>query len=123
MVTSAEKRKWRRLSQQKLDPKLLEEEEAILRNARAEKEQSKKSKTKESSSSSSSESSNAHPFFFLVVFPVLLTSLVVLSREDLREELDQEGFVKLIKDWSRVAPTLQQQNLQTVDVRQLDNHQ
>jgi hypothetical protein len=82
MATSAEKRKWRRLSKYEVDPIQLEA-------------------SKKKYPSSPTSGSNAHPFFFLVVFPVLLTSLVVLTREDLREELDQKGLVKLIKDWRR----------------------
>jgi hypothetical protein len=99
MATSAEKRKWRRLS--KVNPNLLDEEEALLRNVRNEKELELNKRSKAKNASSTSSGSNAHPFFFLVVFPVLLTGLVVLTREDLREELDQKGLVKLLKGWEK----------------------
>jgi hypothetical protein len=102
MATSAEKRKWRRLSKHNVDPKLLDEEEVLLRKVRNEKElESNKVSKKKKLSSPSSSGSNFHPFFFLVVFPVLLTNLVVLTRKDLREELDEKGLVKLLQDWRR----------------------
>ncbi|KAG7342005.1 hypothetical protein IV203_007097 [Nitzschia inconspicua] len=122
MATSAEKRKWRRLSKQESNPKILEQEDSMLQNTGNDKKMVTNKMTK-NASSSTSEPSNAHPFFFLVVFPVLLTSLVILTREDLREELDQKGLVKLIKDWRREAPQTHGQSPQSIGVRQKENPQ
>jgi hypothetical protein len=96
MATSTEKRKRRRL-----DPKVLYEEEAHLRKVRIEKELELSKASQKKNQSMTSSSSNGHPFFFLVVFPMLMTSLVVLTREDLREELDEKGLIKLLKDWRK----------------------
>lgn len=123
MATSAEKRKMQRLSSKKMDPKLLEEEDELLRTV----EQRAKNATAAGEHQGTPPSSDwSHPFFFLVVFPVMLTSLVVLTRDDLREELDQKGLVKLFTDWRRgpqSSNSTHRQTPQPIDVRQKENSQ
>jgi hypothetical protein len=48
---------------------------------------------------------NWRPIFFLGVFPLIMSGVVVLLRDDLREELEERGigrFVKDIKQWRTV---------------------
>jgi hypothetical protein len=44
------------------------------------------------------EGVNWKPIFFLGIFPVAMSGLVVLSREDLREELEEKGISRLFRD-------------------------
>jgi hypothetical protein len=89
MATSAEKRKWRRQQQQKskkprIDQKILEEEIGIKTSVKA---------------PDATDSSNIQQILFLVLFPLLMTSIVVLTREDLREEAQQKGIGRFLKEW------------------------
>ena len=44
------------------------------------------------------EGVNWRPIFFLGVFPIIMSGLIVLSRDDLRQELEQKGMVRLLRD-------------------------
>jgi hypothetical protein len=43
---------------------------------------------------------NWKPIFFLGVFPIVASGIVVLSREDLRQELEEKGLGRAIADMS-----------------------
>jgi hypothetical protein len=44
------------------------------------------------------EGVNWKPIFFLGIFPVAMSGLVVLMRDDLREELEEKGISRLFRD-------------------------
>mmetsp|Transcript_16184 Transcript_16184/g.44813 ORF Transcript_16184/g.44813 Transcript_16184/m.44813 type:complete len:168 (-) Transcript_16184:67-570(-) len=50
---------------------------------------------------------NWRPLFFLGVFPVFLSIVVVLNRDDLREEVNDKGIGRFVEDykrWRRAPP-------------------
>lgn len=49
----------------------------------------------------SNERKNWQPLFFLGVFPVFLSIVVVLGRDDLREEVNAKGIGRLLEDYKR----------------------
>ncbi len=72
-ATSAEKRKWKRQGMSKKEKQIDSVVEEMLEK------------------NSKEESKDVNPFLFLVVFPVVMTGLVVTLRQDLREELIEKG--------------------------------
>lgn len=44
---------------------------------------------------------NWRPIFFLGIFPIVMSGFVVLSRDDLRKEVEEKGLGRAIKDFSR----------------------
>lgn len=74
LATSAEKRKWSREGITKRERRLMLAQELVA------KEPPKKIR-------------DGNPFLLLVVFPVAMTGVVVMLREDLRSELAQMGRV------------------------------
>ncbi len=101
MATSAQKRKWQR---QKGDKPFLKKkyaevaaEEAVVTKPRAKK-------------------NSWQPLFFLGVFPVFLSVAVVLTRDDLREEVNTKGIGRFLEDYKKwriksraVSASVQQQ--------------
>ena len=81
-ATSAQKRKWKRQQQQQTGNKQFINEVV----------------DKHSNSSSSSGTMNWRPIFFLGVFPLIMSGVVVLLRDDLREELEEKGIGRFLKD-------------------------
>ena len=62
------------------------------------------------------EGVNWKPIFFLGIFPVAMSGLVVLTRDDLREELEEKGIGRLFSDSrSQRAEELEKKEKETVD--------
>jgi hypothetical protein len=62
------------------------------------------------------EGVNWKPIFFLGIFPVAMSSLVVLMRDDLREELEEKGISRLFRDSrSQRAEELEKKEKETGD--------
>jgi hypothetical protein len=96
MATSAQKRKWRRQSQKLTQPYSISKSNIELLGGM---------KGMDSHSSSSASSLDWRPIFFLGVFPFVMSCIVVILRDDLREELEEKGiarFLRDIKQWRTV---------------------
>lgn len=96
LATSKQKRKWVR-EQGNNKPFMKKKYASIL-----EKEAAGGTSNIDTKVNSSSTTTNWRPFFFLGVFPILMSGIVVLSREDLREEVEKKGigrFLKDLKNW------------------------
>ena len=96
LATSKQKRKWVR-EQGNNKPFMKKKYASIL-----EKEAVGGTSNIDTKVNSSSTTTNWRPFFFLGVFPILMSGIVVLSREDLREEVEKKGigrFLKDLKNW------------------------
>lgn len=95
LATSAERRKW------KERPKLSHKEQKLL--LLEETENAKKPKD-----------DDGNPFLFLVVFPVVMTGLVVFLRQDLREELLGKAPIRLIPRNHQAGESKQDHQSQTM---------
>lgn len=87
LATSAQKRKWQREQGNK---RFLKKKYAALT-------------TEEVATSNQKSAGNVswQPLFFLGVFPVFLSVVVVLSRDDLREEVNEKGIGRFLEDYKR----------------------
>ena len=88
LATSAQKRKWQREQGNK---PFLKKKYAALTAEEARTTAKQKSNKK----------NNWQPLFFLGVFPVFLSVVVVLSRDDLREEVNAKGIGRFLEDYKR----------------------
>ena len=86
LATSAQKRKWLREEGNKSFVK--KKHDAL---AAEEAGTTKQKSTK----------NNWQPLFFLGVFPVFMSVVVVLSRDDLREEVNTKGIGRFLEDYKR----------------------
>jgi len=80
LATSAEKRKWNRDGINIKRERRLQEAKEYLQTT-VEKDSSRLQK----------DTANGNPFLFLVLFPVAMTAVVVMLRDDLQEELAEMG--------------------------------
>ena len=87
LATSAQRRKWRK--KQGDDKPFLKKKYALLAEE-ASKKKGNQTKPPER---------NWRPNFFLGVFPVFLSVAVVLSRDDLREEVNDKGIGRFLEDY------------------------
>ena len=87
LATSAQKRKWQREQGNK---RFLKKKYAALT-------------TEEAATTNQKSTRNVswQPLFFLGVFPVFLSVVVVLSRDDLREEVNEKGIGRFLEDYKR----------------------
>ena len=79
-ATSAEKRKWRREGVRTKRERLFQQIPTLEPSIGATKASAKRA-----------PSHGGNPFLFLVVFPVAMTGVVVMLRDDLRQELAEMG--------------------------------
>lgn len=89
LATSAEKRKWKRKG---LESSSTERGTAVTGAASTARDRLV-------------EGVNWRPLFFLGVLPVLLSGLVVLARDDLREQLEENGIGRLFRDLKQLKAT------------------
>lgn len=87
LATSAQKRKWQREQGSK---RFLKKKYAAL-------------STEEVATTKQKSAKNDiwQPLFFLGVFPVFLSVAVVLSRDDLREEVNEKGIGRFLEDYKK----------------------
>jgi hypothetical protein len=120
LATSAQKRKW--LQEQGRNKPFVKKKYAAL----AEKVGVTTMKRKNSKSTEN----NWKPLFFLGVFPVFMSIVVVLSRDDLREEVNAKGIGRFLEDYKRwrrkppptVASMEHQQGEQESEYNKMLNH-
>jgi hypothetical protein len=98
LATSKQKRKWIK-EQGNNKPFMKKKYASILEKEATEGTSKTDTKITATSSSSTTATTNWRPFFFLGVFPILMSGIVVLSREDLREEVEKKGIGRFLKDF------------------------
>ena len=87
LATSAQKRKWQREQGNK---RFLKKKYAALTTEEV-----------ATTNQNSARKVSWQPLFFLGVFPVFLSVVVVLSRDDLREEVNEKGIGRFLEDYKR----------------------
>ena len=96
LATSKQKRKW--IKEQGNNKPFMKKKYASILEKEATEGTSKTDTKITATSSSTTATTNWRPFFFLGVFPILMSGIVVLSREDLREEVEKKGIGRFLKD-------------------------
>mmetsp|Transcript_5203 Transcript_5203/g.12414 ORF Transcript_5203/g.12414 Transcript_5203/m.12414 type:complete len:164 (+) Transcript_5203:160-651(+) len=102
LATSAQKRKWQR---QKGNKPFLKKKYVEVAADEAAATKPKSTKT------------SWQPLFFLGVFPVFLSVAVVLTRDDLREEVNAKGIGRFLEDYKkwRIKSQIEQQQQQQLE--------
>ena len=120
LATSAQKRKWLQ-KQGRNKPFVKKKYAALAEEVGATTIKGKNNKSTET---------NWQPLFFLGVFPLFMSIVVVLNRDDLREEVNAKGIGRFLEDykrWRRKSPpvdasTEQQHEEEESEYNKMLNH-